>query len=284
LFDKLVSPILNNACDVWGFVKGDAIERVHLQFCKRLLGVKKTTQNDFIYGELGRVSYQTLKDYNIIKFWINILNTENNKFIRKTYDTLRLDMERYPQKQNWCSLLKELLSRLGVYEAWHFQAVENDKLFFSLVKQRLTDQFVQDWSARLESSSRAIFYWSICDFKLQSYLKVLTISKFRYSIAQLRVSSHRLQVEEGRWKKPNPTPFNERKCISCNKLEHEYYFVLECNFNDELRNQHIPHYYRNRPTIQTFVQLLNSENESLIKKISVYTYMAFKIRNAFHYA
>ena len=34
---------------VWGFVKGNAIERVHLQFCERLLGVKKTTQNDFIY-------------------------------------------------------------------------------------------------------------------------------------------------------------------------------------------------------------------------------------------
>jgi len=36
LFDKRVSPILNYACDVWGFVKGNAIERVHLQFCKRL--------------------------------------------------------------------------------------------------------------------------------------------------------------------------------------------------------------------------------------------------------
>jgi len=84
LFDKLVSPILNYACDVWGFVKGNAIERVYLQFCKRLLGVKKTTQNDFIYGELGRVSYRTLRYYNIIKFWIKILNTENNIFIRKT--------------------------------------------------------------------------------------------------------------------------------------------------------------------------------------------------------
>ena len=183
----------------------------------------------------------------------------------------------------WCSLLKELLSRLGLYEAWHFQTVENDKLFLSLVKQRLTDQFVQDWSARLESSSRAIFYRSICDFKLQSYLKVLTISKFRYSIAQLRVSSHRLQVEEGRWKKPNPTPFTERKCISCNKLEDEYYFVLECNLYGELRNQYIPQYYRNRPTMQKCVELLNSDNESLIKKISVYTHMAFKTSNAVHY-
>ena len=41
------------------FFKGSAVERVHLQFCKRLLGVKKTTQNDFVYGEFGRTSLLT---------------------------------------------------------------------------------------------------------------------------------------------------------------------------------------------------------------------------------
>ncbi len=40
LFDKLVLPILNYAGEVWGFSQSNQIERVHLQFCKRLLGVK----------------------------------------------------------------------------------------------------------------------------------------------------------------------------------------------------------------------------------------------------
>lgn len=43
LFDKLVPPVLNYDCEVWGFIKGTAIEKVHMQFCKRMLGVKKTT-------------------------------------------------------------------------------------------------------------------------------------------------------------------------------------------------------------------------------------------------
>ena len=59
LFDKLDTPILNSGCEVWGFFQANSIERVHLQFCKRLLGVKKTTQNDFVYGELGRTIYIT---------------------------------------------------------------------------------------------------------------------------------------------------------------------------------------------------------------------------------
>lgn len=40
LFDKLILPILSYGCEVWGFHTANSIERVHLQFCKRLLGVK----------------------------------------------------------------------------------------------------------------------------------------------------------------------------------------------------------------------------------------------------
>ena len=44
------SPVLNYASEVWGFIQGNAIERIPLQFCKKILGVKRTTQTDFIYG------------------------------------------------------------------------------------------------------------------------------------------------------------------------------------------------------------------------------------------
>ena len=48
LFDKLVSSILSYCSELWGYCKADKIERVHLQFCKTLLGVKQSTQNTFI--------------------------------------------------------------------------------------------------------------------------------------------------------------------------------------------------------------------------------------------
>jgi len=57
LFDILISSILNYGSEVWGFVKGSSVERLHLQFLKRVLGVKRNTQNDFIYGEVGRANY-----------------------------------------------------------------------------------------------------------------------------------------------------------------------------------------------------------------------------------
>ena len=51
LFDKLIAPILNYGSEVWGLNSAKAVETVHLSFCNRMLGVKQTTQNDFIYGE-----------------------------------------------------------------------------------------------------------------------------------------------------------------------------------------------------------------------------------------
>jgi len=37
LFEKLISPVLNYASEVWGFIQVNAIERIHLQFCKKIL-------------------------------------------------------------------------------------------------------------------------------------------------------------------------------------------------------------------------------------------------------
>ena len=82
LFDKLITPILNYGCEVWGFIQADAVERVHLQFCKRLLGVKKNTHNDFIYGELGRTNFLTRRYLLIIKYWFKILVTGESKYLK----------------------------------------------------------------------------------------------------------------------------------------------------------------------------------------------------------
>ena len=35
LFDKLVLPILNYGCEIWGFHTANNIERVHTQYCKK---------------------------------------------------------------------------------------------------------------------------------------------------------------------------------------------------------------------------------------------------------
>ena len=85
LFDKLVTPILNYEGEVWGFCKAKQIERVHLQFCKHLLGVKQSTQNNFVYGDFGRTNYQTHRYSNIVKYWLKIIFKPDNKLVTKVF-------------------------------------------------------------------------------------------------------------------------------------------------------------------------------------------------------
>ena len=280
LFDKLVTPILNYGCEVWGFIQGNAIERVHLQFCKQLLGVKKTTQNDFVYGELGRTTLITKRYLYIVKYWFKILASEEQKYINIVYRMMLRDMELKPNAVNWASLVKHLLMSLGFYEVWLAQGVGDYKAFISVLKLRLSDNFIQNWHARLELSSRASFYTNVATFQLQPYLEKINIVKFQKAVSRLRVASHRLEIEAGRWLRPNRTPINERKCRVCNVLEDEYHFVIECSLlYKELRDKYIPKYYWVRPSMFKFVQLMKCDKEKVIRKLGTYILHAFNCRS-----
>ena len=123
-----------------------------------------------------------------------------------------LDINRLPNKVNWASLVSDLFMSLGFNNVWLQQGVGDFNGFMSVLKQRLTDNFVQNWSARLENSSRALFYRSFASFRFQPYLEFINIQKFSQSFSKLRMSSHRLEIEAGRWVRPIRKPLDERKC------------------------------------------------------------------------
>ena len=58
----------------------------------------------------------------------------------------------------------------------------------------------------------------------QAELGTKDVKKFRNALSRLRISSHRLEVETGRWNKPQRIEYVERKCRLCNKLEDEFHF------------------------------------------------------------
>ena len=54
LFDTLVMPIVIFDSEIWGINISKEVEQFHLTFMKRILGVKSTTNNCFVYAETGR--------------------------------------------------------------------------------------------------------------------------------------------------------------------------------------------------------------------------------------
>ena len=148
LFDKLIKPILHYGSEIWGFLNANVIERVHLRFCKNLLGVKRSTQNDFVYGELGRTSLTYSRLVQIIKYWFKILTCDKTKYIKGIYDMMIEDMNRRPNKQNWASSVQHLLESLGFNNVCMFQGVGDIQHFMSVFKQRLSDHFLQEMGCK----------------------------------------------------------------------------------------------------------------------------------------
>ena len=135
---------------------------------------------------------------------------------------------------------------------------------------------MQNWRERIDDSSRANFYKTVTQFQFQPYLENINVFKYMQAFSKLRMSSHRLAVESGRWARPARIPIHERTCTNCEVLEDEYHFVIECNRYTELREKYIPRYYWRRPSMFKFVELLNSTNMKLLRNLSIYIFHAFK--------
>ena len=82
----------------------------------------------------------------------------------------------------------------------------------------------------------------------------------------------------GRWTRPR-TPVNERLCNTCNCLEDEYHFVIECCLYNSLRRKYIDQIYWVRPNMYKFVNLITSDNTRTINNLAIYVHKAFKVRN-----
>ena len=67
------------------------------------------------------------------------------------------------------------------------------------------------------------------EYKLENYLFVIRDYKLRKSISKLRLSSHELMIEKGRYTKPK-VPAEKRlcKCCTTGSVENEMHFLLEC--------------------------------------------------------
>ena len=97
-------------------------------------------------------------------------------------------------------------------------------------------------------------------------------------MSRYRLSSHSLNIEQGRYTKIDR---KNRICTlcNCNDIEDEFHFILKCPFYSELRAQYIKPYYYKRPCVFKLVKLLSVNNISELCNLGKYLYLASKKRS-----
>ena len=123
LFDTYIGSVLQYASEIWGIHRGNCVEKVQLDFCKRLLRVKKSTCNVMIYSELGRLPLHVIRKFKILKYWVKILSTDNC-ILQQCYQEMLINID----TNNWLSGVRDILCELGLLNIWYSQNVNSDIL------------------------------------------------------------------------------------------------------------------------------------------------------------
>ena len=139
LFDTLVRPIVMYNCEIWGINMNKDLEQFHLSFMKRVLGVKKSTNNCLIYAETGRHPFYVCIYKRIIKYWLKLTVTPEHRYTYMIY---------HKAPSPWSQFVRNLLYQYGFGYIWEVNAVGiAHPVFIKQFEQRLMDTFQQSCRA-----------------------------------------------------------------------------------------------------------------------------------------
>ena len=220
LFSSTVVPVLLYSCEVWGpyllgkinsfatfktkiFKLTNDIERLHLKFCKRILGVHSKSTNLAVYGELGRAPLITQIATFITKYWLRIKSSTFS-------DTLAGEAARVCMDSNLQPVvITKYLLQLCDIEVNNFKDFvippNEQGHFCHYLKNKLQTFYTEYWKEQIQQGGNngklRVYKKLKVNFGFEKYLSLIHNFKHRQAITKLRISAHKLPVETGRLRK-----------------------------------------------------------------------------------
>ena len=279
LFDAQIQPMLNYGAEVWG-LNADLriIEKVHLFALKRFLTVSIRTPTDLVYGETGRYPLSVNVKLKCVKYWLRIIKLPCDRLPFKAYKMLlgMLDQNR----NSWASSMCFLLHSHGCDDAWINQGVGDEKAFLGCLRERLIDNFKQEWSDKINqrSNDRYSLYSKLSvELKLSSYLVDVKYMQAKGYISRFRLGVSQINIHYNRFKR-NPV-FSDFACPFCHDvLETEIHFIFCCPIYNDLREHYIEFKYYSRPSMFRLAVLLSSNSKSIMSNLGYFLYKACERR------
>ena len=225
-----------------------------------------------------------------LKYWHRIANfrESENKLLYNAF------CENVKGNSTWFQSITKLLDMVNV-KAEH--AMKNNvKLIIRKVQMFFKEAFVNGWKQELFDDSRKGNFGNKLrsyrtyksGFSVEHYLLKCNSMVHRKNIARLRLSSHKLHIETGRYlvgiQRLKP---HERICYKCNsnECEDEFHLIVKCKFYDNIREQLLNKLYELYPFYKSmsdndkFIFIMSNRNKYIINETGNFITRSFELRN-----
>ena len=311
LFDHLVKPIILYGCEIWGpcnikipeFIQNEnswkrlqaeftleykmskrnnPFEKLHMQMCRKILGVNNKTSIAGIYGELGRYPLYINIIQQCQRYATHLENNEKNTLLQKIYKSFK---QSDPENDNKPNILSFNYNLSKIYKANNNFISSNVHNNTSIFKERYRN-FWYKQIKNLDSQS------GIGNNKMRTYSLIKTNFQFEpylnkptnhTNLARFRLSAHKLKIETGRYNSKNKyVPPDARLCDNCkmDKIEEEIPFLTECPKYDTERTTLFASALLNCNLFSTlsnhnkFIWIMTNESTEIINALETFLHFA----------
>ena len=208
-----VNSALLYACESWLSNSWKCVETVFLKCCKFLLGVRNQTPSDLVYIETGFTPISM------------VIRTKQRNFLKKLFD--RVDYHELPVGIALNQAV-EARSPMGKCYVDLMSDREHQVLSLNGIIQRVSSAV----------ATRMVTYTSINQaFTVHPVYNCIHMPETaRISFSRIRLASHHLHIETGRWSR---TPRDNRTCVcDSGEVQTEAHVLLHCPLTEQLRQRH----------------------------------------------
>ena len=227
IWKVMVQSVLDYATEVFGGMeRWEEAERVARKMGRAILGVRSSTANEVVMGELGWWTMKARRDFLRLLYWREIV--ARKKGLRwEVYQEGRRRIGR--DKEAWCDYTRKIMKELGLGEYWEKQDVEkiHKGEWRVIVGKKMQEKEQEEWKRRVESKSKLRTYRKVkTELETEEYLEEGTAQERRVMV-MMRGGTNDLRIETGRYEKLEK---DERKCIFCEsgEVEDETHFLCRC--------------------------------------------------------
>jgi hypothetical protein len=228
-------PVMEYGAEVWasnGWTEG---EKVLMRLGKRLIGMRRNTNQEVVQGELGLWRMKGRWDLARLRLWKKLVEGKN-KLASWVYQRRRDEFERGGRQDrgNWCWYTWQVLKSIDREMEWEVEHTEGAH-WIKEMKEAIKKREEKEWRARVAMRPRLRTYRLVKDkLEFEVYLEC-TSGKRRKALLEMRSGANDLEIERGRRRR---VEVQQRVCEECNQgVEDEIHLVLECKAYAETRRK-----------------------------------------------